>query len=261
MASITTYASASEGGHWYDEQGRQIAEVPSADGKRLIKPDIRHARKLQLAPGITSIIRCASRPDLELWKQRQAIQSALTLPRRSDETEADWLKRIEQDMQEHARQAAEEGTRIHAALQAWLERGEVVEEHAERVAGMVACLTALSPKPWKSETGCISRLGYGTKADLCAPGWVLDLKTKDDKDLSEVKTYDSHWQQLWATRHALGVKARCGILFASRISTAVRFVEVTDDQLSKGEAMFRPLLAYWQAKNNHRPIWATESAA
>ncbi|MBM3493296.1 MAG: hypothetical protein FJX72_03080, partial [Armatimonadetes bacterium] len=78
---VRTATHVAEGGHWYTSDGQQVVTVPSADGKKEVKPDIRHARKLDLAPGVTSVIRCADRPELTLWKQRQAIASALTLPR------------------------------------------------------------------------------------------------------------------------------------------------------------------------------------
>ena len=107
-----------ESGHWYAKDGTQVLEVPKAKGDGWKKTTLREARTMNLAPGVTTIIKCAHAPQLDRWKQRQAIMSALTLPRTPDESEDDWLRRIEVDMGETARKAAEEGTKIHAALEA-----------------------------------------------------------------------------------------------------------------------------------------------
>jgi len=259
-----------EGGHWYTRDGEQVTAVPSADGKREVKPDIRHARKLDLAPGVTSVIRCADRPELTLWKQRQAIASALTLPRLDSETEDAWLRRIEVDMDETARKAAEQGSALHAALQRHLGGEPVPEEFQARCANIASTLD-LHAEKWQSELACVSKLGYGTKADLLSSAMLLDVKTKDAKreELETLRTYDSHWMQLWATRRALafgtvhnwGLRTLpCGILYVSRIEDALVLVPVSEEQLEQGGLMFRALLRYWQAKNRFRPSWAVEES-
>src|SRR5262245_24230714 len=108
---------ASEGGHFYYRDGVPCYQVQSADGKKMVDTDIRHARKLGLVPGVTSIINCADKPGLNLWKIEQAILASLTLPRRPHEPEREYLKRVFEDSGEQAKQAAERGTAIHAAVQ------------------------------------------------------------------------------------------------------------------------------------------------
>ena len=48
---------AGEGSHWYTRTGEAVYQVPSADGKRMIEPDLRHARKLGLVPGVIAPLR------------------------------------------------------------------------------------------------------------------------------------------------------------------------------------------------------------
>jgi hypothetical protein len=100
--------------HWYTRDGEPAYEVPAAKGG--MRPTtLRDARKLNLVPSVTTIIRCAAAPGLELWKANQLMMAALTLPRRDGEAEKDWLSRVVQDSKEQARKAAARGTAIHAA--------------------------------------------------------------------------------------------------------------------------------------------------
>jgi hypothetical protein len=64
--------------HWYDRHGRPCYEVMSKPG--VMRPTtLRDARKLNLVPSVTNIIRCAAAPGLEIWKQQQVMMAALTL--------------------------------------------------------------------------------------------------------------------------------------------------------------------------------------
>jgi hypothetical protein len=266
-----------ESGHWYAKDGTQVLEVPKAKGDGWKKTTLREARTMNLAPGVTTIIKCAHAPQLDRWKQRQAIMSALTLPRTPDESEDDWLRRIEVDMGETARKAAEEGTRIHAALEAAISGEPFDEGYRDHVDGVQRLLWKLAgvEAKWVAEKGVTHPYGYGTKADLhdADAHWLLDFKGKDgdQAELEKLRTYDSHWMQLAATRAALesnewgyphegwryeGPRRRCGIIYVSRTHPgACHVVEVTAEQLDQGWRMFDALLRYWQARNRYTPDW------
>lgn len=267
-----------ESGHWYDENGDQVLEVPKKRGDGYKRTTLREARQMQLAPGVTTIIGCASAPALDLWKQRQAIMSALTLPRMPDETEPDWLKRVEYDMAETARQAAAEGTRIHAAIERAMSDQPYDAAYTQHVLGVVRLLHDLAGPEveWEAEKGLVHPLGYGTKADLhdTKATWCLDFKGTDGdlEKLQTLRTYERHWMQLAATRACLesgewgyphrgdryeGARRRCAIIYVSRTHPGDTFaVEVTEEQLAKGWSMFQGLLRYWQAKSAYKPSWA-----
>ena len=51
-----------ESTHWYAEDGTPVYEVPTAKGDAWRKTTLRDARQMQLAPGVTTIIRCAAAP-------------------------------------------------------------------------------------------------------------------------------------------------------------------------------------------------------
>lgn len=263
MTNITTTPHASESGNWYLPNGEQVTTVPGSKGTP-VKPDIRHARKLGLLPGVTSIIRCAAAPGLDLWKQKQAIMAALTLPRQPDEPEDSWLGRVVKDAGEHAAQAAEEGTRIHAAIQAYYQGETVPNAYTAHVDGVRALLgNVATGRKWSSELGVADlALSYGTKSDLCAEDWVIDFKGKDGDlaSLQAEKAWDTHWMQLAATRRLLVLRgivkpdAKCAIVYVSRTHPgAAWLVGVPEDLLDKGLKMFDALKSYWQAKNAYYP--------
>lgn len=251
---------ASEGGHWYDRNGNPVYEVLKADGSGMKKTTLREARILSLVPGITSIIKCSAKPALVKWQREQSILAALTLPRKDGETEADWLKRVFVDMDATAANAAEEGTRIHAAVQGAITDGQFDGAYREHVDGVLQLLRlTFGEREWRSEQACAYRLGYGTKADLFADGVVIDFKSKDgDLDaLRAMDTYDEHHMQLAATRRAIGMdRAQCGIVMASRTHPGAAILHpVSEDKLERGLRMFDSLLSYWKARNNYDSGW------
>lgn len=171
-------AHASEQQHWYDRQGNPVYEIPSADGKKMIVPDIRHARKNGYVPGFTAVNRMIYSFGLERYKIRQGILAALTLPRNENETDESYFERLEEDRQAHAKGRAEEGTLIHTAIEQAL-RGETYDTKWD--AHVQATLTLLDK----------------------LPDWLVgDFKTKEtvkgkqERDLF----FDDHIMQLVAYR-------------------------------------------------------------
>lgn len=253
---------ASEGGHFYAPNGTPVYEVPKKDGG--MRPaHIGDARKLGLFPGVTSIIKCAAAPGLELWKQDQVLMAALTLPRIDGETNEQLCARIMHDSGEQARKARDKGTQIHAAIQGHYEGQAPSEEMWPYVKGVVETLKQnCANAQWKPEHPVAHPLGFGTKSDLHDFDYVLDFKGSDfgpDK-APKLKTWDEHAMQLAATRKALAHKgkvdvlAECGIVYVSRTHPGLcRLIWVDQDELQKGWQMFQGLHAYWCAKNNYFP--------
>lgn len=241
---------ATSAGHWYRADGEPCYTIIGKNGKE--RPTtVRDARVLSLVPSVTTIIRMAAAPALERWKRNQVMLSALTLPRSQNESEADWLDRVERDWQEQGRAAADKGTAIHGAIERHY-RGQppdadywdwvkVARDHIASVCG---------DQHWLPERSFAHPLGYGGKTDLHSPEWVLDFKSKDD--VEDAAVYDEHVMQLAAYRRGLRVPfARCGIVFIDRREPIVRLVAVDDKRLNAGLRMFDALLMYWQAKNKH----------
>jgi hypothetical protein len=259
-----SYATESSG-HWYQQDGKLVEQVQQKNGK-WAKPSLRHARELQLAPGVTTILKEAAAPGLERWKINQHLLAALTLPRIEGESEESWMSRVYQDAAEHGKQAAEEGTRIHAAIESYYRGDEFDAAYMPHVMGVRDLLNRVcgdQASPWLPEAACVSPLGYCTKSDLHSHEWVIDFKGKDgdQRAMDDMKTFDQHDMQLSATRAALEPKLkshpRCAIVFVSRTHPgACSIVEVPEDKLVRGLNMFDALLTYWQARNNYCPSWA-----
>jgi hypothetical protein len=253
---------AAESTHWYTRAGEPAYTVKARDGSD--RPTtLRDARKLNLFPSVTTIIRCAAAPGLERWKQEQMLMAALTLPRSDDEPEGAWLDRVRTDSGEQARKAAERGTRIHAAIQGHYEGQPPDEDLWPHVRGIQQAVSKrCGDQPWLCETSFAHRLGFGGKVDIHSPSYLLDFKTKEFGPTSLPSTWDEHAMQLAAYRVGLGVpQAECGIAFCSTVNPGLaHIVMLEEDQLQSAWTMFYGLLTYWQAKNNYRPVMELEVA-
>ena len=256
-----------EGGHWYDVHGNLVQTVPSADGKRMVKCTLRHAKVHDLARGCTSIIGSCDKPALTRWKMEQVALAACTLLRIEGETPESYQTRLLEEANNIGRTSSAEGNRIHEQLQRHFQLAPVAPEYQEHVDGAIAELETLGCDEWRSEVPCVSRYGYGTMADLVGyrnnrPVFLVDTKTKDGSlaELNAMRLYDEHSMQLAATIEALGLDPRTmgsAILLLSRTHPgSCRLVPVDLEQIQRGWGLFRPLLAYTHAKDSHKPTWA-----
>ena len=253
-------AYTSEAGHWYTRAGEPMYTVIGKNGKER-NTTLRDARKENLVPSVTTILNVAAKPGLEKWKMQQVLFASLTLPRRENEPEDEYLDRIMEDSREQGRAAADVGTQIHAAIQQHYENQKGYP-YAEYVAGCdTEIYRTFGDQKWVCEESFAHELGFGGKCDMYAKsidepdvGIILDIKTKEFTDPEQVDGYDEHMMQLAAYRLGLGIsKARCANVFVSRnVPGLVKIIEWPDEDIVRGEAMFRHLLNFWQIKNNHR---------
>jgi hypothetical protein len=243
---------ASEAQHWYTKDGTPAYEVPAKDGS--MRPTtLRDARKLGLLPSVTSIIKCAAAPGLQLWMQKQVMLAALTLPRQDGESEDDYLQRILRDSKEQAKKAAERGTAIHAAIQGHYE-GVTLTGYEAHVQGAVEAVAGwIDDAIWTAERSFASPIGYGGKVDLSCRHAVLDFKSKEFGPDDDLKTWDEHAYQLSAYRHGLGMPtARCAIVYVSVTNPGLaKLIEIPEDELQKGWKCFYSLLQFWKAARGY----------
>jgi hypothetical protein len=258
--AMTQTKFTAESGHWYDRNGKPAYTVIGKNGQER-NTTLRDARKLDLVPSVTTVMKVAAAPGLERWKQEQVLLAALTLPRSESESEADWLARVIEDSRETGRKAADAGTAIHASIQAYFEDGIPDPDHDRHVRGFMTTLREhFGERSWISEMSFCHIMGYGGKVDLYSPkadddwGIVVDIKTKEFGPDDKVSGFDEHLMQLAAYRAGLGMaKARCANVFVSRSHPGlVSVVEWTAEELDKGWALFTRLLDFWQIKNDHK---------
>lgn len=259
---------ASESQHWYKRDGSPCYEVMSAKPGVMRPATLRDARKLGLVPSVTSIIKCAAAPGLELWKANQLMMAALTLPRLQDEPEKDWLTRVVRDSKEHARKAAERGTAIHAAIQGFFQHEPTdpgYMPHIEAACFALHDWAKLDHDCAMVEQSFACDLGFGGKVDIActSPYLVADFKTKEFGEADDLKTWDEHAMQLAAYRHGLGMpEARCAIVYVSVTNPGLaKLIEISQEDLAKGWKCFYSLLHFWQAKTGYSSSFSRELAA
>jgi hypothetical protein len=257
----TIIARSAESVHWYRQDGGPQYTVKAKDGSDR-STTLRDARKMDLVPSVTTVMKVAAKPGLEQWKLEQMLLSAMTLPMRPDEPEKAYIARIVADSKETGKQAAEKGTRIHESIESWFGGKKDVEHKEIALAFEEAVFNHFKTHPmqsWLTERSFASSLGFGgkvdlyTEADQYAPvGIVLDAKTKDFGPDDKVDAYDENLLQLAAYRHGLHLPhARCANVFCSRTHPGlVKVVEWSEEELTKGWEMFQCLLRYWKLKNS-----------
>ena len=253
MTDKITIARPAESAHWYAQDGSPQYERTAKNGNQRAT-NLADARKENLVPSVTTILKVAARPSLEIWIQNQILLAALTLPRLENEPEEAWIKRVVEDSKQHAKQSAEFGTQVHSAAQGYYE-GESIPIGMETYT--LPAISAIREKYgspiWKSERSFAHPLGFGGKTDLSAPGVVIDFKTKAfaEADIKKGLSYDEHIMQLAAYRVGLGLEgAVCSNVFIS--TTTPRLVHIDEyepNDLLRAWEMFLNLLNFWKLKN------------
>jgi hypothetical protein len=238
---------ASESSHWYDKDGKPCYTVIAKNGEP--RPTtLRDARKLKLVPSVTTIMKLLANPGLDYYKQEQTILACLTLPKHSDESDDDYISRIIVDSKSHAKNAADEGTRIHASIENFY-LGKP-HEHEKSVQAVDKKLTEhFGKQAWNPER-TFAKDGFGGKTDLSAPGIIVDTKSKDMDEDDKPLIYDAYPMQLAAYRQGIGMPdARGASLFVSRNKPGVVVVkEYTSEELDRGWKMFQLLKELFYAK-------------
>jgi hypothetical protein len=244
----------SESGHWYTREGLPMYYTQAKAG-HMRNTTLADARKNNLVPSVSGIIKVASSPGLEAWKLQQMLLACLTLPRLENESEESFIERIQIDSRASAKSAAQRGTDIHASCEAYIEGIAEVQYPNHAKAVEKALNEYFGERPWQAETS-FAKDGFGGKCDLVDfldNGIVADIKTKEFTDPEKVIAYDEHLMQLSAYRHGFNLpKARCVNIFVSvQEPVIVKIHEWRDEDLQKGWSMFQCLLRYWQLKNNY----------
>jgi hypothetical protein len=202
---------------------------------------------------VTTILSVLAKPGLENWKQQQILMAALTMPRVEGETEQEYIARIIRDSKEQGQKAAEEGTRIHGAIeQHYLTGTHPIEYGTHVVATVTAVEERFGKQEWIAEKSFATEF-YGGKCDLASPEIVLDFKSKEFTEDDLPKPYDENIIQLAAYRQGLAEPytfptARCANVFISRnVPGLVHIVEHDPVELERGWMMFSHLLALWMS--------------
>lgn len=253
---------ATEGGHWYAADGSPVYTVTGKNGKE--RPTtLRDARKLNLYPSVTTIIRTAASPGLQRWKDEQLLMAALTSTRLLGETDEDYISRVIDDSKAQGRAAADRGTALHGALERYIQSGGSErqgpwQEHCEAVCEAMREKGINLLTDGTAERSFAHPLGYGGKIDWSGRYAICDFKSKERLDGKKMKGYDEHVMQLKA--YDIGLIPATGYsqrrlfnIFVGAEDKAVQVLEWSKEDGERGWQMYLQLLKYWQAKTGYTP--------
>ncbi|MBA4282217.1 hypothetical protein [Ralstonia sp.] len=255
-----------ESSHWYDRAGAPAYEVRGAGG--FPRPTtLRDARKLALVPSVTTVLSVIAKPQLTAWQVRQGILAALTLPRVEGETEDAYLGRIKHDGEQQVRDAAEEGNRIHDAIECAFKGRTYPAAYRPHVEAAQRALAEAFPDvtDWIAEASFAHVSGYGGKVDLHSPstGIVVDWKGKDGSlDDGKKLAYDQHWQLAAYQDGLLLPRNVCANGFVSRTHPGKVVLHTwTREEIEQGSDVFHRALALWKAMKGFDPSFSANSIA
>ncbi len=242
----------SESGHWYTRDGEPMYTIIGANGKER-NTTLRDAKKEGFVPSVTTILGMVAKPSLENWKINQALNSALTLEKKDNESLEEFAYRCKQDSKEIGRKAAERGTEIHANI----EKGFLGLGTSSTYEIIQSWLDENFPdEEWIAEDSFCANQGYGGKIDLYSKsGIFVDFKTKDNlkgKDPAKL-VYDDHGMQLSAYAQGCNIDNPQRVsIFVDREDTDLVACHIWDTEShEKHKQMFNSILQFWQLVKNY----------
>ena len=243
----------SEAGHWYTTEGEpRYTYIDSKGNER--PTTLRQARKYGWLPSVTTVMNVMAKPGLQVWKDDRLLDAAFGQVNRlfNGEEEIDY-KDIKKEAGRIAREAAEEGTRIHGQIENWLQGKYVSKKYRAHVDAAITELDKLGLSWPQVEKGFADEVyGYAGKIDLYNDEWIIDFKSKEFEE--DVEAYDENFMQLSA--YERGIREfnprRQANIFISRSHPGVaKTIIHTDEQAERGWNMFKACLELWQAQKRY----------
>jgi hypothetical protein len=231
-------------------------EIEKAKGGGLRPTTLRDAKKLNLYPSVTSIIRELATPNLTSWKEQEAVKTALANPPFGNETPEIYARRIVGMCAESLRERAAIGSQIHGAVEQAMLGEEYDPNYTPHVHAVEELLAGLGAYEWLAEKSFTdTALGFGGKVDAHSPAWVIDFKTKEFTTEKLPLTYENHWMQLGAYRKGLGIPDARGMIIYISINEPglVHPVELNNDDLEFGYELFAALHEVWCRRRGYAP--------
>jgi hypothetical protein len=251
--------------HWYRPDGEPCYEVPRAKGGGMRNTTLADARKLNLFPSVTTILKVLHKEALVSWMIEQACLAVLTAPKQENEGLDAFIVRVlrtEQQQHQERDLARDKGIAVHESLELLFTGQPVAADMEEWVRKPFDALMAYG-KPMGSELILVGT-GFAGRTDQ-----VMDcgdhIRLWDYKATGRLPTagaWPEHRLQLAAYARALADKlAKAGdsrpiIPGNMYVSTknpgeyAIWEHENWEQTFEKG---FKPLLVHWQWANQYFP--------
>jgi hypothetical protein len=151
------------------------------------------------------------KPELDAWKQRELLATAVSTGRRPGQTDEEYAQEIVNLYDVKQGLAAKRGTAIHDELEAWITWKRQWDFSKEAAAAKICLDEHDMQLPICEESFayiCANGRGFGGRIDLqcfldCDPA-IVDFKTQtvktDSKGKPKPTIYDEMGMQLWAYR-------------------------------------------------------------
>lgn len=253
--------------HWYDTLGRPNYTVKSATGTE--RPTtLRDARKHGWLPSVTGILGVVDKPALNDWKCKQAVIAAMCHERGEWESGDDYIRRVLAAARQVAADMADEGGRIHDAIESSFKGEEYDSKYIPHVNAVRSEMHKLFPDvhDWVSEKSFGHELGFAGRVDLFSPstGIVVDFKTKDGDFTDGKKLAYDQSHQLAAYRIGLDLPAGnvgCNIFVSRDVPGSVASHIWTSQEMSDSEDVFLICLSLWKALKKYDPSFGSKREA
>ena len=274
---------SSESSHFYTREGQAMHTQPtkSPGAKNPTRnTTIADARRLNLLPSVSGIVRMMSAPGLERYKQNRIIEECYKRPPIGPETVREYSSYIMDVAERPTSDAANFGTKVHKAIEDAIggvmpKPGELVvfpstgEETstATIVENVLDLLSQKGVNPTASETVLTHQAGYAGTTDLIGVRSGLtflgDFKTKKTKPGAQIDVPESYCMQLAAYYQAkcdmegLGEMPFTGPLANVFISSTepgrIEWHEWSPKELTNAWSAFRACFTLWKWSNNYDP--------
>jgi len=269
---------SSDEAHWYFTDGKACHVVDRADKKGQRSTNLKDARKLNLLPSVTGILKLLHKEALVNWMIEQAVLAVVTAPRQPGEADDVFITRVLQvEQQQHQERdiARDKGNQIHDAIEAGVVGLEIDAEIFPWVKDALEAIMAFG-EVISTETGLVGD-GYAGRCDLMQE-FETHLSITDYKGSKtlpdplkggawsehrlQLAAYAKAWQLM---RRAAGQPEKPIIRRNVYISTVNQgqFVicehEEDLDEIYFGG--FAPLVKHWQWVNGYKPAQQIEIEA
>lgn len=252
--------------HWYYPDARPCYELEKKDGKGMKSPTLADARKLNLLPSVTTILKVLDKPALNDWRVEQGVLAVMTSKQLDGETLDAFIHRVlhvEEVQNQEAATARDRGTAIHNALENYFLGEDVSPEWLPWIKPAAEAIAA------RGELVAAEKIlvgdGFAGKTDLIQESpscwWVIDWKTT--KKLPDPKKGAWNENVLQAAAYAAAYHKLINAESPKPILTANVYVSsieegkfcICDHQepwQSVFSSGFLPLVHYWQWLNDYR---------
>jgi len=249
--------------HFYRRDGSSCHTVPNKTrgGERPVR--INDAKALNLFPSVTTVQKLLVAPQLEVWKQRQAVKFALNNVATKEQLEDNkFLDTFREMAFEQIDEAAEHGTRVHAALENYFSELPHDPAYDVYVNAVASRFDSEGIRVMQRELTLVNiDDGYAGKTDLLIDSprgtGVGDYKNKKTIPGKSVEPYDGHSMQIAAYIQAQYGEIGSHVGFNAWVSsTEPGRVDITwydSPELQSEWELFQHLCAIWRIRSKYDP--------